>query len=107
MAAIKANYDKHRKYKSKPELWSDWGTEPSIEAAGPAGLVQIGQAMIAGANRMGVSKPKKHGTMENPAGGGCGSGGCGSSAPASKDEHGHEKSGGGCGCGSGGGGCGC
>lgn len=71
MAHIKANYDRHRKWLKKPELWSDWGdevTDPATEENGHSEkLVQIGQPV--GANRMGTSKKKA--TMENPAAGGC------------------------------------
>ncbi len=88
---IKAEFDKYRKYKEKIEIESDWGadadepnvvtTETTEEAFVPiANLVNSLGGMPAGAGKTGVAHNpmiKKKSTMENPAGGGCGSGSCG------------------------------
>lgn len=95
---IKAEYDKYRKYKEKPEIESDWGEdayegepvaapEPqhNFVAMDMIGAIQqtLGlQNMPAGAGKSGMAHNpmlKKKATMEHPAGSGasCGSGSCG------------------------------
>ena len=81
MAAIVANFDKHRKWKTRPDVESDWGDEPmpeetdeiTPEGHGPQ-LIAVG-AGKAGAAASAMKKPRS--TMEHPAAGGCASGACG------------------------------
>lgn len=100
MRAIKANYDKHRRLLMKPEIEPDWGEneieedeilkadiesklhlQPKEHSNGFIPLEQMLTGGLAGASRSGIAYTppvKKKPTMENPAGGGCGSGcGCG------------------------------
>ena len=114
MNKIKAMYDKHRKWLTKPQIESDWGAE-DIEVNTPASssestepLVQIGGAGKTGIAHMPV---KKHTTTHPASAGGCCGGSEKSSIEKLREKEIEEDSDSGC-CGgssSGGskGGCGC
>ncbi len=72
MLAIKANFDKHRKFKTRQYFEADWGDEEVANAEEPA----ITFPMPAGAGKSGVSHFPKKPTMSHPASGGALAGDC-------------------------------
>ncbi len=70
MLAIKSNYDKYRKFKTRQYFEADWGDE-QVANEEP----QLVMPFVAGAGKSGVSQHKMP-TMSHPAGGGALAGDC-------------------------------